>query len=135
MRQVTGALLLALLANACNRSGDPESNPEPSPRAASQTGPASAALTPPPVRAEKLSTTTAVLRIEGMVCESCAQAAQKILTQVEGVHAVEVDFQHGTATVQLDPARTNVDQLARSLEQIERSPAPPFRVISRDLRF
>ncbi|HET7373332.1 MAG TPA: cation transporter [Gemmatimonadaceae bacterium] len=47
------------------------------------------------------------LTIEGMTCEHCVRAVRGRLEQTEGVKVDDVTI--GAATVEYDPAKTNVD--------------------------
>ena len=47
------------------------------------------------------------LTIEGMTCEHCVRAVRGRLEQTEGVKVDDVTI--GSATVEYDPAKTNVD--------------------------
>jgi len=53
----------------------------------------------------------AIIRIEGMHCHKCEQAINKRLTDLPGVHEVEVDFASGQASVLYDEAQVSVRQL------------------------
>lgn len=44
--------------------------------------------------------TTTTLNITGMSCSHCVNAVKNALTDVPGVHSVEVNLDQGTATVQ-----------------------------------
>jgi copper chaperone CopZ len=126
MIMVRCAVMIALLSASCGGSG-PATAPTP-PAIETKAATAEVAATSP--SSSTLSST--VFRIEGMVCEGCAQAAQQTLKDVAGVQDVTIDFQNGTARVEYDPARTNADELALAVEKVERSPAPPFRVTRRE---
>ena len=47
------------------------------------------------------------LTIEGMTCEHCVRAVRGRLEQTDGVKVDDVTI--GSATVEYDPAKTNVD--------------------------
>ena len=49
------------------------------------------------------------LTIEGMTCEHCVRAVRGRLEQTAGVKVDEVTI--GAATVEYDPAKTNVDEI------------------------
>lgn len=128
MRRVLGTLLLALVAGACGRSGSPGSM-DVSPRSPDPKLRVQQAVSNPAVpELASSSMATATLTIEGMVCEGCARVAQRALEEVDGVHFVGIDFQRGTAAVEFNPQRTDVEQLARAIEGVRRDPAPAFRV-------
>ena len=52
-----------------------------------------------------------LIRIEGMHCHKCEQAIQKSLSQHDGVHEVEVDFNSGQASILFDRDAVTVKQL------------------------
>lgn len=78
---------------------------------------------------------TVNLSIEGMVCESCANAARACLEGVEGVEYVDVSFQERAATIGFDPERVGPETLVAALAGVDRGEAPAFeaRVLGRDL--
>jgi mercuric ion binding protein len=131
---LVGLTMLLALLTACNRVSEPVGGAEPAARTANLPVAPSAppADSADPQRAAFSALANATLSIDGMVCESCAQAVHKVLANVAGVDVVEVDFQRRTARVQFDPTRTTVAQLAIAVEQVSRSPAPPFRVTARE---
>ena len=53
------------------------------------------------------------LTIEGMTCEHCVRAVDQRLRKTPGVVVNRVAI--GSADVQLDPARTSVDDLAEAI--------------------
>lgn len=53
----------------------------------------------------------AIIRIEGMHCHKCEQAIRKEITDLPGVHEVEVDFASGQASVLYNQAQVSVRQL------------------------
>lgn len=57
---------------------------------------------------------TLKLEISGMSCGHCVKAVEKALAQVDGVTAENVAI--GSATVSLDPARTNTQQVTAAIE-------------------
>jgi copper chaperone CopZ len=50
------------------------------------------------------------LTIEGMTCEHCVRAVDSRLRKTPGVVVDRVDI--GSADIQYDPAKTNVDELS-----------------------
>lgn len=58
-----------------------------------------------------------MIKIEGMHCHRCQQAIQKTLTQIPGVHEVEVDFPSRQASVLYDPRRVKVRDLMDTVTQ------------------
>src|SRR5262249_16853124 len=58
------------------------------------------------------------LPVSGMTCAACARTIQRTLTRTPGVEAARVNFATHTATVEYDPARTQVDQLIGAIEKL-----------------
>lgn len=63
------------------------------------------------------SPTTATLEVKGWTCGSCAAATKIVLKKVEGVQAVATDFEHSTATVTYDDAKTTAERLIAAVEK------------------
>ncbi|HZL35378.1 MAG TPA: heavy metal-associated domain-containing protein [Tepidisphaeraceae bacterium] len=57
----------------------------------------------------------ALIRIEGMHCHKCERTIQKALSQLPGVHEVEVDFNSGQASVLYTRDAINVTQLMEAV--------------------
>ena len=57
---------------------------------------------------------TAVLDVQNMSCPMCPLTVTKALQKVPGVADAKVDFEHKTATVKFDPAKTNLAALAKA---------------------
>ena len=57
---------------------------------------------------------TAVLDVQNMSCAMCPVTVKKALQKVPGVANAEVDFDHKTATVKFDPAKTSTASLAKA---------------------
>jgi copper chaperone len=53
------------------------------------------------------------LTIEGMTCQHCVRAVDGRLRKTPGVEVTHVTI--GSADVQYDPARTNVDEIAEAI--------------------
>jgi copper chaperone len=53
------------------------------------------------------------LTIEGMTCQHCVRAVDGRLRKTPGVEVTQVTI--GSADVQYDPARTNVDDIAEAI--------------------
>jgi copper chaperone len=53
------------------------------------------------------------LTIEGMTCQHCVRAVDQRLRRTPGVDVTAVTI--GSADVQFDPARTNVDEIAEAI--------------------
>jgi P-type Cu+ transporter len=58
------------------------------------------------------------LPITGMTCAACARRIERKLAKTPGVSAANVNFATQRATVDYDPARTGVRQLAGAVEEI-----------------
>lgn len=58
-----------------------------------------------------------VATVEGMWCASCAMAVERIITRAPGVTRASTSFAGGSALIQWDPARFQLDEL---LERVER---------------
>ena len=52
-------------------------------------------------------------RIEGMTCERCGRAVRGRLERTAGVRVDDVKV--GTATIEYDPAKTNIDDLEEAI--------------------
>ena len=66
--------------------------------------------------------------VSGMTCAACARAIERTLAATGGVERAHVNLATNTATVEYDPARTNVAEFVRAIEDIgygvpERPPA------------
>ncbi|HET7189974.1 MAG TPA: heavy-metal-associated domain-containing protein [Gemmatimonadaceae bacterium] len=53
------------------------------------------------------------LTIEGMTCQHCVRAVDERLRKTPGVEVTRVTI--GSADVQFDPARTNVDEISEAI--------------------
>ena len=56
------------------------------------------------------------MRLEGLLCASCAATAAAVLRRVRGVLWAEVSIVTGEAAVAYDPARTSPESLAHAVE-------------------
>ncbi|NXL94214.1 ATP7B ATPase, partial [Alectura lathami] len=61
---------------------------------------------------------TAVIRIDGMTCNSCVQAIEGTISQRQGVQQVAVSLAGKTGTIQYDPAVTNGEELRAAVEDM-----------------
>lgn len=114
---MTSRLLLPLLAGfvlACSGSAGPETHAPPSEH--------------PESSAAEDSLPRTTLQVEGMICESCAQAVRQTLEELPGVVSARTDFPSDHVEVVFDAEQTNVDAMAARLEAVDRDPAPPFAV-------
>lgn len=55
-----------------------------------------------------------VLDVENMTCAACPITVKKALSKVLGVSQVTVDYEHRTAAVSYDPARTTTAELTKA---------------------
>jgi len=56
-----------------------------------------------------------VLKIDGMVCDSCAALLKKRLSQISGVHRAEVSFEKKRATIDYDPHAVAPAQFVKAI--------------------
>jgi mercuric ion binding protein len=57
---------------------------------------------------------TAVLDVQNMTCSLCPVTVKKAIQKVPGVEDAKVDFEHKTATVRFDPAKTDAAALVKA---------------------
>ncbi len=69
-------------------------------------------------------TTEIELSVSGMTCGSCAARVQKVLARQDGVESAAVNFATERATVMLNPARVEVDDLVATVGKIGYGLAP-----------
>ena len=60
---------------------------------------------------------TATFDIDNMTCAMCPITVRTAMSQVEGVHSVDVDFDSKTAVVNFDPAVASLDEIAQASTQ------------------
>jgi mercuric ion binding protein len=60
-----------------------------------------------PIAAVAASPRTSVLDIQNMTCPTCSITIRRALENLPGVIDARVDYNHKTATVRYDPAKTN----------------------------
>ena len=56
------------------------------------------------------------LKVGGMSCGGCVNSVKRLLTALDGVHAVEVDLAQGRVTVDYDAARVDAEVMRRAIE-------------------
>ncbi|XP_052526755.1 copper-transporting ATPase 2 isoform X1 [Tympanuchus pallidicinctus] len=61
---------------------------------------------------------TAVIRIDGMTCNSCVQSIEGTISQRHGVQHVAVSLADKTGTIHYDPANTNGEELRAAIEEM-----------------
>uniref|UniRef100_A0A8B9I365 Copper-transporting ATPase 2 n=1 Tax=Anser brachyrhynchus TaxID=132585 RepID=A0A8B9I365_9AVES len=63
-------------------------------------------------------TCTAVVRIDGMTCNSCVQSIEGTISQRQGVQHIAVSLAAKTGTIRYDPAVTNGEELRAAVEDM-----------------
>ncbi|NWT56838.1 ATP7B ATPase, partial [Erythrocercus mccallii] len=63
-------------------------------------------------------THTAVIKIDGMTCNSCVQSIERTLSQRQGVQRVAVSLAGSTGTIHYDPAVTSGEELRAAIEDM-----------------
>lgn len=58
------------------------------------------------------------LHIEGMHCGACATGIQMLVSQMEGVGSVFVDYNGKKGTFEFDSAKVNKDQIIKSIAEL-----------------
>jgi copper chaperone CopZ len=58
------------------------------------------------------------LHIEGMHCGACATGIQMLVSQMDGVTSVFVDYDKKTGTVEFDPAKASQDQIIKAIAEL-----------------
>ncbi|KFP65166.1 Copper-transporting ATPase 2, partial [Cariama cristata] len=64
------------------------------------------------------TTCTAVIRIDGMTCNSCVQSIEGTISQRQGVQRIAVSLAGRTGTIRYDPAVTNGEELRAAIEDM-----------------
>ncbi|XP_075346162.1 copper-transporting ATPase 2 isoform X2 [Mycteria americana] len=64
------------------------------------------------------TTRTAVIRIDGMTCNSCVQSIEGTISQRQGVQCIAVSLADRTGTIHYDPAVTNGEELRAAIEDM-----------------
>ncbi|NWU14589.1 ATP7B ATPase, partial [Cephalopterus ornatus] len=63
-------------------------------------------------------TCTAVIKIDGMTCNSCAESIEGTISKRQGVQQVTVSLAGSTGTIHYDPAVTNSEELRAAIEDM-----------------
>ncbi|NXF09814.1 ATP7B ATPase, partial [Smithornis capensis] len=63
-------------------------------------------------------TRTAVIKIDGMTCNSCVQSIEVTVSQRQGVQRVAVSLAGSTGTIDYDPAVTSSEELRAAIEDM-----------------
>ncbi|KAF1627965.1 Copper-transporting ATPase 2, partial [Eudyptes filholi] len=64
------------------------------------------------------TTCTAVIRIDGMTCNSCVQSIEGTISQRQGVQCIAVSLADRTGSIRYDPAVTNGEELRAAIEDM-----------------
>ncbi|NXU09691.1 ATP7B ATPase, partial [Pardalotus punctatus] len=64
------------------------------------------------------TTHMAIIKIDGMTCNSCVQSIEGAISQRQGVQRVAVSLAGNTATIQYDPAVTSREELRAAIENM-----------------
>ncbi|NWR55020.1 ATP7B ATPase, partial [Bucorvus abyssinicus] len=64
------------------------------------------------------TTCTAVIRIDGMTCNSCVQSIEGTISQRQGVQHIAVSLAGRTGTIHYNPAVTNGEELRAAIEDM-----------------
>ncbi|NXH68819.1 ATP7B ATPase, partial [Hydrobates tethys] len=64
------------------------------------------------------TTCTAVIRIDGMTCNSCVQSIEGTISQRQGVQCIAVSLADRTGTIHYDPSVTNGEELKAAIEDM-----------------
>ncbi|KFQ10541.1 Copper-transporting ATPase 2, partial [Leptosomus discolor] len=64
------------------------------------------------------TTGTAVIRIDGMTCNSCVQSIEGTISERQGVQHIAVSLADRTGTIHYDPAVTNGEELRAAIEDM-----------------
>ncbi|NXS07104.1 ATP7B ATPase, partial [Neodrepanis coruscans] len=63
-------------------------------------------------------TCTAVIKIDGMTCNSCVQSIERTISQKQGVQRVAISLGRSMGTIHYDPAVTNGEELRAAIENM-----------------
>ena len=110
---LVGSLLAALVASGCSRAESPP------PQAFEGTELRSAGTN----EAEEAE---AVIAVEGMVCQGCANAAAEAASQVPGCISARGVLEDGTVVVRYRPGGTTPEAIAAAIASADRGDAPAF---------
>lgn len=66
----------------------------------------------------KLQVTQCALKVSGMLCGGCAAAAQQALLKLDGVKAVTIDYQTGSANVEYDSKKTSPEKIVTAFNEL-----------------
>lgn len=58
------------------------------------------------------------LNITGMHCGACATGIQMLVSQIDGVGSVFVDYEGKTGSFEFDPAKVTKEQIIKGIEEL-----------------
>ena len=58
------------------------------------------------------------LHIEGMHCGACATGIQMLVSQMDGVKSIFVDYEGKKGQVEFDPAKVTKEQILKSIAEL-----------------
>ena len=58
------------------------------------------------------------LHIEGMHCGACATGIQMLVSGMDGVKSIFVDYEGKKSEVEFDPSKVNKDQIIKSIGEL-----------------
>ena len=61
--------------------------------------------------------------VEGMHCGACATGIQMLVSQMEGVKSIFVDYDKKEGSVEFDSAKTNQEAILKSIEELGYKPS------------
>ena len=59
-----------------------------------------------------------ILNIEGMHCGACATGIQMLVSQMEGVKSIFVDYEGKKGEVEFDPAKVTKEKIVASIAEL-----------------
>jgi copper chaperone len=63
-----------------------------------------------------VATQTTELNVQGMSCTHCVNAVKSAVSELAGVHSVEVSLEKNLATVEFDPGVTTLSKIKTAIE-------------------
>ena len=111
LKLLVGSLLAALAAGGCSRAEPP---PPQTFEGATQES----------AGANETAEAEAVIAVEGMVCQGCANAAAEAASQVPGCVSARGVFEDGTVVVRYRPDATTPEAIAAAITGADRGDAP-----------
>ena len=58
------------------------------------------------------------LHIEGMHCGACATGIQMLVSQMDGVKSIFVDYDKKSGIVEFDPTKTDKDAIVKAIAEL-----------------